>query len=331
MRARTDPVRPPDALPAGFASSVQALVGRDPSCLFGVAVSGGPDSMALLHLAGIAFPGRVAAATVDHGLRPASAGEAAMVAQWCAAHAVPHATLVPGARPTGNIQAWGRAQRYALLGRWRLERGIDWIMTAHHADDQVETVMMRLNRGAGVGGLAGVRARAGHVVRPLLRWGKAQLLAYARHHHLPFVQDPSNADPRFDRATLRTALAGVDWIDRQSVARSAAALAEAEEALEWAADQLFARHGRCDGGACWLDRTDLPREMVRRMVMRMIRTLRPDMASPRGDTIDRAIAAAMAGGQSSIGDLILKGGECWTLRPAPPRRAIDAPETGRGV
>lgn len=320
MRDRADPVRPPGAIAAHFLSAVAALIGDDPSACFGVAVSGGPDSMALLHLAATAFPGRVAAATIDHGLRAASAGEAAMVAIWCADHGIPHATLLPDAPLAGNLQAWGRAQRYALLDRWRTARGIDWIMTAHHADDQVETLMMRLNRGAGVGGLAGVRARAGHVVRPLLWAGKAELLGYARHHGLPFAMDPSNADPRFDRAALRKALAGVDWIDPQAVSRSAAALAEAEEALEWAAEALFARHVRCDGAGCRLDRTDLPREMVRRLVMRMIRAVAPGMAMPRGQTLDRAIAAARAGGRSSIGDLLLDGGEEWTLRRAPPRR-----------
>ncbi|WP_327752728.1 tRNA lysidine(34) synthetase TilS [Sphingobium sp. SJ10-10] len=307
-------------LVAELSRAVGALVEDFGGARFGVAVSGGPDSMALLDLAARAFPGRVEAATVDHGLRDASAAEAAMVADWCGQAGIAHATLHPDGAVRGNVQSWARAQRYALLERWRVERGLDWLLTAHHADDQLETLLMRLNRGAGVGGLAGVRARQGAVLRPLLGVRKADLLAYALERDLPHVDDPSNSDPRFDRATLRTALSGVDWIDVAAAGRSAAALAEAEEALEWMVDGLEARHVLPDGDGLALDRTDLPRELLRRLLLRMVERLQPDAVPPRGEAIDRLIAAARRGEKMSIGRLILKGGDRWTLKVAPQRR-----------
>ncbi|HKY82101.1 MAG TPA: tRNA lysidine(34) synthetase, partial [Sphingobium sp.] len=196
----------------------------------------------------------------------------------------------------------------------------DWIMTAHHADDQLETLLMRLNRGAGVSGLAGIRARQGHVLRPLLGARRAQLLAYAGHHDLPYVDDPSNSDPRFDRAAIRRHLAGVDWLDPLAAVRSAGALDEVTEALDWTVDALEASHVRCEGGAWVLDRTDLPRELLRRLLLRMLARLDPEAPPPRGEAVDRAMDAAGRGQQISIGQALLIGGRSWTVKAAPPRR-----------
>lgn len=299
--------------------AVRALAGEHGKLRFGVAVSGGPDSMALLDLAAHVFPGRVEAATVDHRLREESADEAAMVAQWCRDHGIPHEILYPASAMTGNVQRWARLQRYAALEAWRTRRGIDWLFTAHHADDQLETVLMRLNRGAGVNGLAGIRARQGHILRPLLGARRAQLLDYAQSRGIPFVNDPSNTDPRFDRAMIRQHLARADWIDPQASVRSAAALAECEEALNWTVDGLEALHVRAEGADWVLDRTDLPRELLRRLLLRMLARFDPD-ASPRGDTLDRAIGLAVQAKKASIGSALLEGGDEWVVSLAPPRR-----------
>lgn len=307
------------ALTARLRAAVLSLIGDDGSAArFGVAVSGGPDSMALLFLAAQGFPGRVAAVTVDHGLRAASADEAAMVARWCADRGIGHSILLPDRPMEGNIQAWARDTRYRLIERWRADAGADWIMTAHHADDQLETLLMRLNRGSGVGGLAGVRARSGSILRPLLDVRKATLLALAEAENLPFVHDPSNADLRFDRAALRAALARAPWLDPQAAARSAAALAEADAALDWSVAALAEAHIQAQGPGWRLDRTDLPREYLRRLLLVML--TRADAPAPRGETLDHAIAQALAGRQTSLGDWLLKGGSSWTLAPAPPRR-----------
>ena len=309
------------ALEARLVEATMALTGDDPAARFGVAVSGGPDSMALLLLAIRAFPGRVAAVTVDHGLRAESGAEAAMVAGWCAQSGIPHAILTPDAPVAGNVQAWARAMRYRQIERWRAEAGIDWIMTAHHADDQAETLLMRLNRGSGVGGLAGIRARAGRVIRPLLGVRKAALRALAEAQALPFVDDPSNIDPRFDRAAMRQALAQAHWIDVGAAARSAAALAEAEAALGWSVTALADAHLHRDGAGWRLDRTDLPREYLRRLVLAMLARADPAASPPRGDSLDRAIAAALAGAQANLGDWLLRGGREWRLISAPVRQS----------
>lgn len=307
-----------DDLQAELVKRIEALAINPASARFAIAVSGGPDSMALLDIAICAFPGRVEAATVDHGLRPASAGEAKMVARWCRGR-VPHVVLHPVAPVAGNVQNWARNQRYALLNGWMRERRLDWLLTAHHADDQLETVLMRLNRGAGVSGLAGVRARQGHILRPLLGVRKAELVAYAEERSLPFAHDPSNSDPRFDRAVMRGALAGADWLDPLAAGRSAAALAEVDEAMAWAVNGLAAAHVHARDGQVTLDRTDLPRELLRRLLLRMIAQVEPEADPPRADTIDRAIAVASAGGQMSVGQSLLRGGAIWTVSRAPPR------------
>lgn len=315
MQLKTDSAARLAALLTG---STRALVGDDPAARFGVAVSGGPDSMALMLLAACAFPGRVAAVTVDHRLRAASADEAAMVADWCAGQGIAHAILTPDAAVEGNVSAWARAMRYRRIEAWRASHGIDWIMTAHHADDQLETMLMRLNRGSGVGGLAGVRGRSGRVIRPLLGARKADLQALAEAEGLPHVFDPSNADPRYDRTAMRSALAEAPWLDARAAVRSAAALAEAEAAIAWSVAELAQAHVRRESAGWRLERTDLPREYLRRLVLHML--VLADAPAPRGDSLDLALAEAAAGRQASLSGWLLKGGAAWTLMPAPPRR-----------
>jgi tRNA(Ile)-lysidine synthase len=305
-----------------FTAALQRLTGRDAPGRLGVAVSGGPDSMALLLLADAAFPGMAEAATVDHGLRADGAAEAETVGRWCADHGLRHATLRPERPITGNLQSAARTARYALLEEWRVARGLDWLLTAHHADDQLETMLMRLNRGSGVGGMAGVRGRSGVVLRPLLDWRKAELAALADGAGMPVAIDPSNADPRFDRAAMRARLGDVDWLDPVAATRSAAALAEAEEALDWLSDRIAAGHLAASGAGWVLTDTDYPREVQRRLVLRMVALADPAASTPRGDTLDHVVATLRAGGQASLGDWLLRGGARWTIAPAPPRRMV---------
>ncbi|WP_407696274.1 tRNA lysidine(34) synthetase TilS [Sphingobium sufflavum] len=306
-----------------FSGGLAALLGRAPreGERFGVAVSGGPDSLALLDLAGTVLPGQVEAATVDHGLRVEGTAEAAMVAEWCATLAIPHRTLRPAEPIGGSVQAQARAARYALLDGWMADRSLDWLLTAHHADDQLETMLMRLNRASGVSGLAGVRARRGRVLRPLLGVRKAVLEAHVRVRAIPHVTDPSNADDRFDRARLRGILAGVDWLDPVAASRSAQALADAEAAIEWSVEQLYLRHVAARGDTLVLTDTAMPHEYRRRILRRMVATLAPDAPEPRGEQIERAILQLSHGSKLSIGACVATGGSVWTIRRAPPRRS----------
>ena len=316
------PLPDPDVV-ARFRADLAAL-GVDATEVPGVAVSGGPDSLALLLLAATARPGAVHAATVDHGLRPESAAEAAFVAGICARLGVPHATLRADAPIAGNVQSGARALRYRLLGAWARETGVARLLTAHHADDQAETLLMRLLRGSGVGGLAGVRARAKidgiAVIRPLLGWRRAELAAIVAGAGLAAIDDSSNADPRFDRARLRGHLAAADWLDPPALARSAAALAEAEEALGWATARLHAERARAEGSVLRIDMRDLPAELRRRLILRAMAALAPD-AVPRGAEIDRLMAALAAGGTATLAGVKCSAeGESWRFAPAPPRR-----------
>ncbi|MBV9931891.1 MAG: tRNA lysidine(34) synthetase TilS [Alphaproteobacteria bacterium] len=295
-----------------------------------VAVSGGPDSLALLLLAAAARPGAVEAATVDHGLRPESAAEAASVAGICADLSVPHAILRCGVGdgPAG-LQAEARKVRYATLGDWMGREGLQVLLTAHHADDQAETLLMRLQRGAGVGGLAGVRARGPlpesggrlAVCRPLLAWRRAELAAIVAAAGLTPVDDPSNADPSFDRARIRRRMAEAPWLDVPALARSAAALAQADAALDAAAARLFDERVRQPGGAqVRLDPRGVPDELVRRLVLRCLRAVSP-AAAPRGEQVSGLIAALAEGGTATLAGVKCRGGETWHFAPAPPRRA----------
>lgn len=281
--------------------------------------------MALLLLAAQAFPGQVEAATVDHGLRAASRDEAAMVAGWCSVRDIRHTILAPDVPITGSIQANARAARYALLENWRAGSGIDWLMTAHHADDQLETILMRLNRGSGVSGLAGVRRHNGTILRPLLGWRKTELAALALDAGMPVANDPSNGDTRFDRVAMRQHLADATWLDPVAASRSADALADAEAALDWTTGELAARHLTREGDAIILGATDFPREIQRRLVLHMLAEAGGQAESPRGDTLDDALLRLAAGHKVSIGNWLLSGGRQWTLRPAPPRRTPSAP------
>lgn len=313
----------PDAeLVARFRVDLVALTGAAPGRI-GVAVSGGPDSLALLLLANAAFPDAVAAATVDHRLRPEAADEAAFVAGVSARLGVPHRTLTAEAAPVGNVQSAARALRYRLLGQWASDEGMDWLLTAHHADDQAETLLMRLLRGAGLSGLAGVRAapRIGDlaVARPLLGWRRAELAGVVAAAGLTAIDDPSNADPRYDRVRLRDRLRDADWIEPPSLARSAAALAEASEALDWTTTRLFAERVSETREGLALDAAGLPDELQRRLVLDVIARLAPD-AAPRGPDVQRLLATLRTGGIATLAGVKCVGGPLWRFELAPPRR-----------
>lgn len=307
---------------ARFCVDLAVLTDDAPGRL-GIAVSGGPDSVALLLLAHAAFPGTVAAATVDHRLRAESADEAAFVAGICATLGVPHRILAADEVIEGNIQSGARALRYRLLARWAEEEGIGWVLTAHHADDQAETLLMRLMRGAGLAGLAGIRAAgrvAGQrVARPLLGWRRTELESIVSDAGLVPVDDPGNADPAYDRARLRATLAEVDWVEVTAVAHSAAALAKANDALDWAADALQADRVHFDGDAVSLDPDNVPSELRRRLVLRILGELAPD-AAPRGAEVQRLLVTLDAGGTATLAGVKCSGGARWRFAAAPPRR-----------
>jgi tRNA(Ile)-lysidine synthase len=315
----------PNALPddavARFRDDFRALVGPADDGLIGVAVSGGPDSVALLLLAVTAFSGRVEAATVDHRLRAASGHEAGFVAELCATLNVPHEILTLEGLARGNVSASAREARYDALDAWADRRDIAWLATAHHADDQLETMVMRLNRASGVAGLAGVRARRGRIVRPLLDWRHAELVEIVTCAGVIAIDDPSNRDDRYDRARLRKALAGADWLDPQAIVRSAAALDEADRALDWVILK-FRSERLVDHADAWTyDAVGLPAELRRRALIDCLRVIDPT-GRPRGSTIERLLTALRSDAVGTIGRVRCSAREgVWRFTLAPPRRA----------
>ena len=311
---------------ARFAAQLDALVPDDEP--IGVAVSGGPDSLALLLLASAARPGRIEAATVDHGLRAESATEAAMVGGVCRELGVPHKVLVADwpEIPETNIQAAARAMRYRLLNEWAVDRRLTAVATAHHADDQAETLMMRLFRGAGVSGLGGVRARRAlsedvKLIRPLLDWRKSELEDVVSQAGLVAVDDPSNRDPKHDRSRVRRWLDQFEGADPARLAASASAIRDADEALDWALAPLIGSRIRREEDALLVDPSELPRELRRRLLLAAFAEL--GAAPPRGPELMRAIDQLDAGGVATLSGLKLEGSDQWRISVAPPRRIRD--------
>lgn len=279
----------------------------------------------MLLLAHAACKGAVFAATVDHGLRSESADEARFCAQICSDLDVPHRILAVDVN-AGNVQANARHARYRALGEWLNEMGAHALLTAHHADDQAETMLMRLNRGSGLSGLSGIRRSTqipGHdapLLRPLLDWRKADLEQIVATAGITPVFDPSNQDDRFDRARIRKFLAEADWLDPQKIAQSAAHLQEAEEAIARIAETVWRTHVEVDGASVII-RPDLewPKLVEMRILSRaiaqlggkeaaaaMVATLLDDLKGGRGGNIAGVLAKS-------------KGGN-WLLEREPERR-----------
>jgi len=272
----------------------------------GIAVSGGGDSMALLYLAQgwcAARGGQLHAATVNHGLRPEAAAEADMVAKASAALGVPHVTLhwqgLAGPNGTGpdgtgpdgtgpdgrgkgwtgqgNLQAAAREARRTLLTDWAGAQGLSAILLGHTADDQAETVLMRLARGSGVDGLAGMppKDRTGLFLRPLLGVTRGDLRAWLMDRAIPWAEDPSNEDPRFDRVKARQLLAALEplGLTRARLVETAAHMTRARETLWAAATAFVTHHLQTEAGDLLFDAPSL------------------DLA--QGDTPGRVLAAAV--------------------------------------
>ncbi len=285
-----------------------------------LAVSGGPDSLALLLLAHQHAAGRIIAATVDHQLRPESADEALYVGQICRQLDVAHLVLAPTQEITGNIQSSARAARYELLAGAADEYKCPLIATAHHADDQLETLLMRLARGSGVSGMAGIRARNGRIIRPLLEFSKAELEEICTDADIQPVRDPSNDNADFDRVAMRQYLArGEHPFGRAATNRTASALGDAAVALDWMTTALAER--RISGGKAkiTIDNKGLPKEIQRRLLLLALQRIEPEI-EPRGEALERLLADLEVGKTTTIGDILCQGGDVWQFSPAPPRR-----------
>ena len=312
-----------------------------------LAVSGGPDSTALLVLAARWASRRkrapkLLAVTIDHGLRPQAAREAAAVGRLARRLGVAHRTLRwRGGKPKSGLQEAARGARYRLLAQAAAQAGFAHIVTAHTLDDQAETVLFRLARGSGLTGLAGMAAvsplparaeRGIFLVRPLLGVPKARLVATLKAAGVAFSDDPTNRDPRFTRTRLRALMPALarEGLDARALSRLARRLRRAESTVEFAVDA--ARAALAPGP--WRQRgpitfptkrfAELPAEVGLRLLGRAVAQVAdegPVELAKLEALYDALRQARLRLRRTLAGALITLGNDRLTVEPAPARRA----------
>ncbi|MFD1794814.1 tRNA lysidine(34) synthetase TilS [Paracoccus aurantiacus] len=311
----TDPNRA--ELPARAFAAFDRLA-ADLSSL-GIAFSGGSDSLALLHLGRdwAATRGvRLAVATVDHGLRPESGAEARGAADVARALGLDHEILHwrAGAEAAGNLMANARDARADLMADWAGRTGLDAVAIGHTSDDQAETLLMRLARGAGIDGLAAMSPRRldrGTLwLRPLLDFGRQELRDWLRGIGAVWVDDPSNENERFERVRARRAIAALG-LDPAALSLSARHLAAARDALDAALSPLIAT-AEARAGALLLDRTGFdsaPTEQRRRLILAALRFVNGPGYPPRRAGVEHALAELSRGVRVTLDGMVLDPGE----------------------
>ena len=281
-----------------------ALSGHPPAPL-AVAVSGGSDSLALLHLAHLwaqRHASSVQAVTVDHGLRPEAASEARYVGEIAAGLGIEHSVVHwRGWNGQGNLQDQARRARYALMADWAKSQDIGSVLVGHTADDQAETFLMRLARGAGVDGLSAMDQHFGmagtQFVRPLLHARRQDLRLFLENLGVQWVDDPSNHDPRYERVKVRDqlpVLAGIG-IDTATLSQVADHMSEAHQAVVWAARQFALSHMVQQHGDLHIDAAALaalPDAVVRHLLGAALQWIASADYGARGKDLGRFMSAA---------------------------------------
>jgi len=271
-----------------------------------VAVSGGGDSIALMHLltrwardTGRAPPQVI---TVDHGLRASSASEARKVSAWAKrAGLVVQSLRWTGPRPKADVEAAAREARYRLMGEHARRKKLAALYVGHTRDDQVETFLLRLMRGSGLDGLAAMRALAPYplsgfrdlcVVRPLLGLEREAVRAHLRAGRHAWLEDPMNEEERFARVRLRRLLPQLEaaGLTRARIAAAAGHLTRAREALETVTAAVLARAVRRVGDTIHLDAAALaaaPREVGLRALAQLLMIVSGQSYRPRFERLER--------------------------------------------
>lgn len=351
-----EPKQPRDATPISSSEADKLFSGLQSEPAIILAVSGGPDSTALMWLAAqwrkrLKTGPKLVAVTIDHGLRKESRAEARDVKKLAASLDITHATLRwSGAKPSRGIPEAARDARYSLLTAFARKNGARHILTAHTRDDQAETVLMRLVRGSGVSGLAGMRSSvrldvSGHdfvvLMRPLLGIAKARLVATLDAAKIPYADDPTNRDATFTRARLRMSMPILarEGLTMQRLTLLADRLLRAETALYETTNAMLERLAPTPWPkgkpiAVELDAlVDLPREIQLRLVGRAVDWLGNEGPVELGklealcealrDAIDAWQRAPLSGGRfrrTLAGAVVTASRGKLTIEPAPPRR-----------
>jgi tRNA(Ile)-lysidine synthase len=270
-----------------------------------VAVSGGPDSLLLALLLNdwvLSRSGTLVALTVDHGLRPESAEEARRVGRWLGALRIRQRILrwrpdQESSDLRGGIQAAARAARYRLLGEWCRRHRVLHLAVAHQAGDQAETFLLRLARGSGLDGLAGMAAvaelEATRVIRPLLPVSRERIVATLDSRGQPWIEDPSNADPKYARVRTRTLLKAIgrEGVSAVRLAAVTTGLGRVRAILDDAVAELLANAAFAHpAGFLFLDPAILaaaPREVSLRAFARCLMAVGGGAYAPRRERLER--------------------------------------------
>ncbi len=294
------------------AAAAQAF-GRTPPGRLAVAVSGGSDLLAALHLfhaAGVQCGWEVVGVTVDHRLRPEAASEAALVAQLCAGLGIGHTTLVwDHDGVVGNVMDQARRARYGLIAGWAAGQGIADVVLGHTADDQAETFLMGLARSAGLDGLSGMRptwvAEGVRFHRPFLKFARADLRKVLTQAGVRWVDDPSNHDASYQRVKARQALRALAplGISMEGLVQVIANLDGARRALQDATATAARALVREVAGSLEIDRAGYlaaPPEVQRRLTIAALLWLNRADYPPRGPSVGGLLAAMCAGRDATL-------------------------------
>lgn len=297
----------------------------------GIALSGGSDSMALMHLMHEAFkdePVELFAATIDHGLRPEAAAEARWAGEAAEALGIAHEVISwedgPG---KGNLQSQAREARYELLCSWAKRNSIPILCVAHTADDQAETLLMRMARAAGVAGLSGMAPRRVHkgvtLLRPLLEVTRSELRQYLQERGIEWCDDPSNSDIRYERVRARRALAELAplGLTPTVLSRVAENMSKAREALDWYVFLAARDMAHVQAGAvvlCQRKFRTLPSETGYRLLVKAIQWVAGTPYPPRRVPMEIAVLAARGGGAATVSGchLLTTTKQIWICREA---------------
>ncbi|WP_240637882.1 tRNA lysidine(34) synthetase TilS [Paracoccus aestuarii] len=295
---------------ARIRAALDRLAGDMPA--LGLAVSGGGDSVAMMHVAAEWAQGRrLMVATVDHGLREDSAAEAEAVARAARDLGLSHAVLLwRRDTPVGNLMAQARDARLRLLSGWARRNDLPAVAIGHTADDLAETLVMRLGRGSGVDGLSAMTdwrdAFDMRWLRPLLGCGRAELRSWLGARGIGWIDDPSNDNADYDRVRARQAIAALG-LDVGGLARSARHIAEARDALaSYAA--LVADGAQVDRGSLTLPAAALreaPPEIRRRILVAAVRWVTGADYPPRRAAMMHALGAMLAQGRVTLDGAML--------------------------
>ena len=310
-------------------AAVEEQLSSRPPQRMGVAVSGGGDSVALLAVM-VEFARKNAielhVITIDHGLRAETKEESALVTDLCARWDLPHhVEYWAGWTGTGNLQASARDARYELMADWAYGNDISHVALGHTADDQAETFLMRLARGAGVDGLSAMaprKVRHGVTwVRPFLRIERSALRTYLRAAQLDWCEDPSNENRDFERVRVRDALTvlGSLGVQTQALVDVAQHMSRAREALDWQTFLAARDAATTVRGVIARDLRKfrmLPEESARRLLVQALTWTSGSMYPPRRDAVARTLSAVRAGQAATLDgcQILIKDNVIWVFR-----------------